>query len=219
MKELIRKILPNSVMDYYRQFRQRQYDHNYFPSWDKNGRGTTAPYYIKQSTIKEFANKYNSQCFIETGTLYGDMVRYATSLGIFKKIYSIELSDFYFNRAKNRFRNTLNVDIRHGDSGKVLPKLLEEINDAVIFWLDGHYSGSNTATLGEVETPVSQELAAVLTHGTRLGVNHVILLDDARCFDGTKGYPLASKLKGEIEISYPGFVLEVEDDIIRIFRK
>jgi hypothetical protein len=218
MKELIRKMVPDSMMDFYRQFRQQQYDRSYFPIWNKNGRSSAAPYYVKQNTIKEFAAKYKSKYFIETGTLYGDMVSHAASLGIFERVYSIELSDFYFNRAKNRFRKNLVVDLRHGDSGQVLPKLLEEINDAVIFWLDGHYSGSNTATLEDVETPVSQELVSVLEHGKRRGIGHVILLDDARCFDGTKGYPVLSKLKEEIELTYLGYLVEVKDDIIRIFR-
>ncbi len=205
------------MLDKYRQWRQHRYDVRYFKKWDSEGRKSAAPYFVKQQTIGEFARKTSIQYFIETGTLYGDMIRYATSLGIFKRIYSVELSDFYFQRAKRRFRNDANVEIRHGDSGQVVPKLLTELDQPILFWLDGHYSGSNTATLEDTETPVSNELAAVFAHASRLGIDHVILIDDARCFDGTKGYPRVSTLKEEIELHYPKYSVEVKDDIIRVF--
>lgn len=177
---------------------------------------SAAPYFVKQDAVKELAIKYRSKYFIETGTLYGDMVDYAASLGVFERVFSIELSDAYFGRAKNRFRRNSIVDLRHGDSGEVLPSLLKEISNTAIFWLDGHYSGSNTAKLDGADTPVSQELAAIFEHGRIAGVSHVILVDDARCFDGTNGYPLISSLKAEIDLKHRDYFFEVRDDMIRI---
>jgi hypothetical protein len=44
----------------------------------------------------------------------------------------------------------------------------------------------------------------------------VILIDDARWFDGRTQYPTIQELRAGVEREYPGHVVEVKDDIIRI---
>jgi len=97
-----------------------------------------------------------------------------------------------------------------------LPDLLKVISGKTLFWLDGHFSGSNTFSNGLSETPISTEIIAVLNQGAQFGMKHVILVDDARCFDGENGYPTLMNLKNQIALIAPTYVLEVEDDIIRI---
>jgi len=100
----------------------------------------------------------------------------------FKKIYSIELSQKLSEYNKKFFSNYKNIKILQGDSGKFLPELLSGINEACLFWLDAHYSGKgNSSVKGDLETPIMQELEAILKHRVK---NHVILIDDAIEFTG-----------------------------------
>jgi hypothetical protein len=177
--------------------------------WEKNGRPLPPPHIVKQMAIEEFRGKFQINILVETGTYLGDMVE--AQLTKFKKIYSIELSQKLFNRAKKRFKDQSHVTILQGDSGVVLYKLINEINEPALFWLDGHYSGGITAK-AEKECPVPEELERIL----KSSLSHIVLIDDARLFNGTQDYPTIEEIKNMIEKSGNSYSLEVKDDIIRI---
>ena len=82
-----------------------------------------------------------------------------------------------------------------------------------LFWLDAHYSGGPTAK-AEVETPIMQELDCIFAHPE--AEEHILLIDDARCFTGENDYPSLKTLEGFIRDTNPGWSFEVKDDIIRI---
>lgn len=82
------------------------------------------------------------------------------------------------------------------------------------FWLDGHYSGFETAK-GDLETPVSSELESIL----RSKINHIILIDDARLFTGKNDYPSVEELKNYVLSKKNYYSFEVENDIIRIYHE
>ncbi|MEM7478871.1 MAG: hypothetical protein AAF483_28125, partial [Planctomycetota bacterium] len=64
-----------------------------------------------------------------------------------------------------------------GDSAKLLPEIVAGLDDApALFWLDGHWSGGETAGEGQ-ECPVVDELNC-LKHRQQ----DLILIDDARMF-------------------------------------
>jgi hypothetical protein len=128
----------------------------------------------KSETFKKFPN----EVFIETGSFMGDGIQNAIDAG-FKKIISIELSDKYFEISTKRFENNSSVTIFKGDSYKVLPTILEDINTTVTFWLDGHHSCGDTA-LGDYWAPLIQELHAIKNHRIN---NHTIIIDDMRCWE------------------------------------
>ena len=90
-----------------------------------------------------------------------------------------------FQQANGRFKSYANVDLLHGDSGVLMPSVLSKLTTRALFWLEGHYSGAGIAR-SELDTPVSAELQAILYHSCKA---HVILIDDARCFDGCDSYP------------------------------
>lgn len=181
--------------------------------WVKSGRSGPVPHLIKQATIKEYANKFNIHILIETGTFMGDMV--SAMKDEFDTIMSIELSNNLYRRAKKKFSPFPHIRICHGDSAKVLPNILSSIKQPVLFWLDGHYSGGFTEK-GDFETPVRKELRCVLSHNIK---NHVILIDDARCFTGQNDYPSLTELKELVLRNWPGADIEVKEDIVRIHHK
>ncbi len=179
--------------------------------WERNGSKPPMPNFGKLQVVIEYIKKFSPAIFIETGTYKGKMV-YAVMPHI-KEIYSIELDETHYRNAQKRFAGYPNIHIIQGQSNKVLPELLRNVSKSCLFWLDAHYSGGSTAK-GETNTPIMQELNCILNH--KAVENHIILIDDARCFAGENDYPTLRALKHFILNGHPNWVFEVKDDIIRV---
>ena len=79
--------------------------------WEKNGKPLPPPHIVKQMAIEEYRKKFHAEILVETGTYLGDMVE--AQRNRFKKIYSIELSERLFKKAKKRFKAFPNIKILH----------------------------------------------------------------------------------------------------------
>lgn len=178
--------------------------------WMQKGKRNPPPPVVKWMAIREYANRFKTIELIETGTHEGDTL--AAVREQFQRLTSIELSDHYHRKASLRFDGDARIRLIQGDSGKVLPDLIQTLKRPTLFWLDGHYSQGLTAR-GDADTPISEELAAVLAD-TRF--EHVALIDDARLFVGQDGYPTLDALYATIRTKRPGYTMTVSDDIIRV---
>jgi len=89
--------------------------------------------------------------------------------------------------------------------------VLAALDHPAFFWLDGHYMGGTTAR-ADLDSPVQRELAALLRHPAR---GHLVLIDDARLFTGTEGYPTFDDLRALVVRERPGSRVNLEADIIR----
>jgi hypothetical protein len=177
--------------------------------WKSKNCPAPPPHIVKQMTIQQYQIQFKYKVFVETGTFLGDMVE--AQRRYFEKVYSIELGTRLYENAKKRFERNRNVVIALGDSGNVLPKILTKINEPAIFWLDGHYSEGITAK-GEKECPIFEELDAIFNAPR---YNHVLLIDDARCFIGKGDYPNIETLTQYILKKESRYHIEVYNDIIR----
>lgn len=122
--------------------------------------------------------KQKTNCFIETGTLNGLGVQLALDSG-FQWAITIELGDTLHAGARSKFTGNDRVITLQGDSSKVLPEVLETFKGTPFtYWLDGHYSGGVTA-LGEKESPLMEELEAILSRGVD---GELIYIDDMRIY-------------------------------------
>ena len=129
-----------------------------------------------------FPDRSMPSVFVETGTFRGDNVASKIGLPEFKEIHSIELKTEYVDAARKRFENEPSVRIHHGDSGKVLNELVDTWKEPVMFFLDAHWSGGETAK-GDCETPLIAEMKAL----GRRPYDDVVFIDDTRFF-GRKMY-------------------------------
>ena len=177
--------------------------------WRLRGRPLPPPHVVKQLVILQYQRSGRFTTFIETGTFTGEMVD--AMRPHFRRVISIEMSPEIYSDAVCRFAGDPRVELLLGDSAIVLPRVLQRIHDPAVFWLDGHFMGGTTARSHD-DSPVRHELASLLAHRVR---GHVVLIDDARLFDGTAGYPTLSELRSWIERDRPGSDVRIEDDIIR----
>jgi hypothetical protein len=208
LKRIILKIAPLWVINILSKIKSSLLPASGIERWEKNGRPLPPPHRFKQLVIEEFQKTNNIKILVETGTYKGDMV-YAMK-DRFQRIFSIELGLDLWKSACKRFKNDNHITILQGDSGKVLVDLVPRIKEKAIFWLDGHYSAGITSR-GEKECPIYEELSSILSSE----INHILLIDDARCFNGVGDYPSLEKLSEYILSKKVSSKISVEDDIIR----
>jgi hypothetical protein len=178
--------------------------------WEKAGKPAPPPAVVKRQNLAAFGAAFGISTLVETGTFMGGTM-YALK-DQFKTLYSIELSPELVRRARRRFSAFPQINILEGDSGEVLGRLIPKFTEPALFWLDGHYSGGITA-LAQIETPIVKELRTILEHPVK---NHVILIDDARLFDGTHDYPTIDELRQLIATERPDYDFAVVCDVIRM---
>lgn len=116
--------------------------------------------------------------YIETGAYLGDGIKCV--LTNYNNVHSIELSEHWYNHNVKQFKNHSNVIMHRGDSKKVLPDLLNTINEPVTIYLDAHFSGGTTA-FGDEETPLLFELEILKNRK----YNDIIIIDDCRLLGKT----------------------------------
>jgi hypothetical protein len=173
-------------------------------------KGIPPSHYKKQLILKRYARKYNLKVLIETGTYLGNMIK--STKNTFERIYSIELDDMFYLRAIRKFKEYKHISIIQGDSGEKLKEVLKAINQPVLYWLDAHHFGGITGK-GIENTPIIKELEQIFSHNNP---DDLILIDDARHFDGTNDYPTLKQLESYIEQINPNYRMKVEKGIVII---
>jgi hypothetical protein len=123
-------------------------------------------------------NNRKTRHYIETGTYLGNGIR--DVLNSYENIHSIELADKWYQHNVEQFRNNTNVKMYLGDSKKILPELLNNINEPVTLYLDAHYSGGTTA-FGDEEVPLLFELEILKNRN----YDDIIIIDDCRLLGKT----------------------------------
>ncbi|MBL4707513.1 MAG: hypothetical protein JKY48_03625 [Flavobacteriales bacterium] len=188
---------------------QKKIDERNIIKWEESDKLLPPPHAIKVRTVTQFQKQTNYTVLVETGTFMGDMI--LSQLKNFDTIYSIELSKEFWENAQVLFNDEPKVKLLNGDSGEVMHKLIKQLSTPAVFWLDGHYSGANTA-MGEKMSPIYEELRAIFSST----LPHCLLIDDARLFNGTEDYPKLEELKAYILENRPNAKINVASDTISV---
>lgn len=163
---------------------------------------------MKRLTLRHYARRHGLRRFVETGTFRGETIEFM--LPEMDEVHSVELSDELHAAAVRKFERQPNVCLHNGDSGKVLPEIVDSLTKPALIWLDAHYSAKVTAH-GSEETPILAELRAVFGQSK---APHVILIDDAREFEDKSTYPALAEVRKIAEAN--GYNYECRFDLIRL---
>jgi hypothetical protein len=178
--------------------------------WQRTGRPVPPPHSVKQYIVLEYLRRNSLRILIETGTYRGKMI-YAMRSHV-DRIVSVELDKKLAERAQALFQGDSRVGILQGDSGVLMPGIVAGLQGPALFWLDGHWSGGESAK-GQLNTPIIRELEAIFAGSKH---DHVILIDDALCFTGKDDYPTIDALRTLVMKKRPGWSFTVSDNIVRI---
>jgi hypothetical protein len=131
--------------------------------------------------LYELISTPKTRQFIETGTYHGDGIQRV--LDHYERIHSIELAEKYAMSAAEKFLKYPHVTVYHGNSKEVLPTLLETISEPVTIFLDGHFSGGETAIGDELvdgvsSAPLLTEIEIIMSRP----YDDIVIIDDTRMF-------------------------------------
>lgn len=141
---------------------------------------------IPEKIVEFLQKKYQIQYFVETGTFKGGTAKWAAKH--FDKVDTIEFSEIIYKETKENLAEFKNINCIFGDSRAVLPTIMENASQQILFWLDAHWcSGDSYGE--EDQCPLIEELKII----NNSELEHVILIDDARLF--TAPPPLPNLIK------------------------
>ncbi|MCX6175430.1 MAG: glycosyltransferase [Ignavibacteriales bacterium] len=113
--------------------------------------------------------------FVETGTFEGDTIENVKDL--FSEIYSVELSEEYYNKVKKRFQSKDAIHLYLDSSEKFLKKIHPVLKEkSVLYWLDAHWCVADKTAGEKSQCPLLDELVSIRS----LNKNSIIIIDDAR---------------------------------------
>ena len=146
---------------------------------------------------------------VESGTFMGESTKKLA--GIFEQVETIELSRYIALKCWVRLLPYRNVRLRCGDSAK----LLRPSTEPTFYWLDGHWSGGETA--GEQrQCPLLAEIEAT-SPGT---FGDWYLIDDAHLFTGPvppwldpAQWPTVDQIRTAVTEARRGYELLVRNDL------
>jgi hypothetical protein len=132
---------------------------------------------IDTQLISELKRHLPLEVLVETGTFEGDTVAQVREL--FETVYTVELSEKYFEISRQRFLHDPAVYVSQGHSPDWLKELTPRLKDLpVLYWLDAHWCVAEQ-TAGEIsQCPLMEELKAIGC----LNSQSVLMIDDAHLF-------------------------------------
>ncbi len=182
----------------------------HYRRWLKANCPHPPPGFVKHLILQEYARRFPCDVFVETGTFRGNTVSAMSEY--FGEIHSIEINPVFASRARKIFKSDPHITIHQGDSAVILGEVLDRIGDkSVMFWLDGHYY-AGVDRLVEDESPIVGELEAIRNSKVDPAV---VLVDDVREFDGSRGYLTIDELKAQLDGLAEGRQFYHLDDIFR----
>lgn len=124
---------------------------------------------MSRSLLGSVLEKYPAEYFIETGSYTGGGIGAALKMG-YNNVISIEYDSVLYNACVRIYGKLDNVTLVNGDSATELEKVLENINNKALIFLDAHFMDHN---------PILQELDAIKNCKYK---QHIIMIDDRREF-------------------------------------
>ena len=167
-----------------------------------------------KNLILHIQSEFNISTFVESGAYLGETATWAAEH--FERVVTIEFSQQMHQKAQGKLNGQTNVELYFGDSQKILPEIISNISSPGIFWLDAHWSGSETYGEND-ECPLLAEIEVIRS----MSEPQFILIDDARLFlspppwpHSAAQWPTIKDVIDAIYINSPDYYVVVFRDVI-----
>jgi hypothetical protein len=176
--------------------------------WDA-GKGWHPSIRAKRRHLLRLARERGHRILVESGTYKGGTVRFCAPR--MDRVISVELDPQLFEAARRRFADEPGVEILHGDATEVIPDVVSRLTEPPLIWLDGHFSGGETAR-GEVVEPA----LAILDRLSSRPPGSTIVVDDLRLFGLAPDFPTLDGLVAHARRAFPDARIHVGLDSLVI---
>jgi hypothetical protein len=171
---------------------------------------------IPKKLVLLLKEQFSVEVFVETGTFRGKTSVWAS--GVFKDVYTIENSRELFDSVAERLLGFSNIHPLFGNSAVQLGKIVSDIKQPAIFWLDAHWCGGSTYG-NDDPCPLLDEIRII----KKSGIDHIIMIDDARFFlkppprpQNTELWPGLKEILGLLNRDENYFTFVSEDVIVAL---
>jgi hypothetical protein len=178
--------------------------------WRTEGWFSPVPYFIRRAQLLQIGRSIGANVAVETGTFRGDTTAFLARH--FLEVHTIEVVDSLVRLANERFGSNPSITVWEGDSSEILSKLVPKLDQATLFYLDGHDSGGITGK-GKKACPVHEELEIIYQSAKYMTT---VVIDDARLFGTDPDYPTVSEILQLMKKLRACATVRVEHDAIVI---
>lgn len=150
--------------------------------------------WTKYRHIVKTARETGADVFFEVGTYRGLTTKRCAPH--FRSVVTVELDPTLCAESRGYLASTKNVTVIEGDGLKELAKFLAATNERnIIVFLDGHFSGGQTAK-GDLVEPALEEIEILHRHREKIAA---FIVDDFREFGTQPGWPTKWELMKSVE--------------------
>jgi hypothetical protein len=166
----------------------------------------------KRRFLLSLFKKRNHELLVESGTFLGGTVEYF--LPHARRIVSVEIEADLHTAAKERFRSSPSVELLLGDAIDVIPRVIADLSEPALVYLDGHFTGGVNQEPGEFAEPAPGILEKL--GDLRPPAGTTIVVDDLRLFGRSENFPGLDELTSTARKAFPQAAMYVGIDCLVI---
>lgn len=166
--------------------------------------------HAKRRFLLRIFEERRHELLVESGTFLGGTVEYF--LPHARRIISVEIEPHLFEAAQRRFENSPSVELVLGDALEEIPRVLTEVSEPPLVYLDGHFTGGVNTEPGRFIEPAPGILELLGTAGVPRGTT--IVVDDLRLFGRGDGFPGLDELTLAARKAFPEAAIYVGVDCL-----
>lgn len=174
------------------------------------GRVAPPSEHAKRRHLRALFRERGHHTLVESGTYRGDTTAYF--LPYAQRVLTVEVDGRLAERARQRFADTPKVQVVEGDALVEIPRIVGELREPALVWLDGHYSGGETGQGAEVEPA----LAIIKRLGGSAPAGTTIVVDDIRLFGLLPDFPRLDDLVVTAREAFPAATMRTGLDSLVI---
>ena len=201
----------NSMSTSFREFRNKgkNFENQFIETGTFCGNGIRDAWHAGFTKIRS-CEKSPTHHLRSRTTMLTKLEGHLTELDIDESSRTPEQSARYGMIAAEMEKKYKNIGLYFGSSEERLNEMISDIDEPIMFWLDAHFSGGDTAKADNgTSSPLRKELDIIATHPIK---EHTIIVDDFDVWEEHYGFTMEDVKDMILKIN-KNYVFELSTDI------